>query len=258
MQPFIQEDTFDVCRYFNGYRVRRYKDGDVVYDNHSAEDMIYIVRQGIVRVSMLSRQGFECLLFYGYPGCLLGDAMCFSLQTVSQGVLVVARGNCEVAQIKQSAFRAACAQHPELAMAVVRKAYVKFTSVLAQLEAAVFHDTVRQVASLVYAFSEQTRRKPDSRSEVSFLNITHQMLAAATGRTRVSITNALNRLQVEGAIRLRRCSIEVLDEKILLQYLDDVRERDSEMRLDQFRAMVPLRRVLVTDNADGAAASEGR
>jgi hypothetical protein len=43
------------------------------------------------------------------------------------------------------------------------------------------------------------------------------MMAAATGRSRVSVTYSLGRLQSAGAIRLHRGRVEVLDEKMLLR-----------------------------------------
>jgi CRP-like cAMP-binding protein len=63
---------------------------------------------------------------------------------------------------------------------------------------------------LLAIFQEVQESQPDK-----LIRMTHQSMAAATGRTRVSVTHALSKIQEAGAIRLSRASIEVLDAKIL-------------------------------------------
>lgn len=181
-------------------------------------------------MSILSTQGAERLLFYGHPGCLLGDTMCFGRQSdVPQGVRALAVTPCEVAKMPQREFRQRCVDHPELTLALLRRAYCKVAGLIEQLEYATFRDTTCQAAALLHAFWMETKRTSPSGDSAHLLNITHQMIAAATGRTRVSVTYALNRLRGLGAIKLHRGRIEVVDEEVLARYADEAGEAAEGM-----------------------------
>lgn len=224
MNPFLHFGDDQLARHFGDYQVVRHADGDVVCDGFSARHFVYIVRSGMVRVSLLSMKGSERLLFYGRSGSLMGDTMCFSPQKdVPEGLRVVSMGPCEVIRVSHEKFRAACARDPELAMGVIARSYSKVSRLIEQLEYATFRDTTCQLAALLQALAQEAYPE-GARSAPRLLHMTHQSMAAATGRTRVSVTYALNRLQESGAIRLSRGHIEVVDDGLLDEFAQEAHE----------------------------------
>jgi CRP-like cAMP-binding protein len=222
MKPFLHQDQFDVGPYFASCKTTLYEPGELICDIFDTQETVFLLRGGMVRVSILSAQGAERLLFYGHSGCIIGDTMCFGQQSdVPQGVRAVAVTSCEVAQMSQREFRTHCLSHPELTWALLGRAYCKVASLIEQLEYAAFRDTTYQVAALIHAFWLEIRRGKPSHDTEQLLNVTHQMIAAATGKTRVSVTYALNRLRSQGAIELHRGRIEVVDESVLARYADE-------------------------------------
>lgn len=220
MNPFVHLDEDGLLDYFDACRSISHDDGDLVCDDASASENIYIVRSGTVRVSILSHNGGERLLFYGRSGCLLGDTLCFSEQAeVPVGLQVIAMGPCEVVTLSHQRFRAICATDVRVAAAVISRAYSKVARLIEQLEYATFRDTTVQLAALVQALANEAAGAGPGNQPVR-VKMTHQMMAAATGRTRVSVTYGLNRLQEEGAIRLGRGYVEVIDAARLQRHVD--------------------------------------
>jgi len=230
MKPFLHQDQFDVSPYFASCKTTAHEPGELICDIFNAQETVFLLRSGMVRVSILSAQGAERLLFFGHSGCIIGDTMCFGQQNdVPQGVRAVAVTSCEVAQMSQREFRNHCLSHPQLTWALLGRAYCKVSSLIEQLEYAAFRDTTYQVAALIHAFWLEIRRGQPSHDNEQLLNVTHQMIAAATGKTRVSVTYALNRLRNQGAIELHRGRIEVIDEQVLARYSDEPCEGESAL-----------------------------
>lgn len=212
MQPYLKFEPNPIETSFFEDQTYEFADGDLICGEHNTKSSFFLITEGAARVSISSARGAERLMFYARPGNLIGEGFCFwSAGEHPDGIQAHAMGACKVKRISHSAFRQACAENPDFAMLVLSKSYAKLSTIIEQLQYATFRDTVGQIASLLLAiFQEVQESQPDK-----LIRMTHQSMAAATGRTRVSVTHALSKIQEAGAIRLSRASIEVLDAKIL-------------------------------------------
>jgi CRP-like cAMP-binding protein len=218
MKTFLDRDPFDLGPFFSHCKSTYAEVGDLVCDSDSARRSVFLVRKGIVRCSILNSEGPERLTFYGSFGCLIGDTMCFGPKNdISDDLRAVAVTRCEIAKTSHSELKNHYANDPELALSLLRRAHAKVSILVEQLEYATFFDTTRQVAALLYALSAESKCCNFEHDSADLLQITHQTIAAATGRTRVSVTNALSRLRSIGAINLHRGRVEVVDEAALAQ-----------------------------------------
>lgn len=205
MKPFHNVDSAALLDHFLDCPSVIFENGDVVIDKERARDHVFLIRSGIVKVSMLSAKGSERLLYYASSGCLFGDSMVFGRQDeVSESLRGCATERCEVIKLRHIVFREALMGNPELLFCALAVAHRKFTIAIEQLEYATFKDTECQLADLLEAIS--TARDTSDTT----IKMTHQDLADATGRTRVSVTNALSRLQDAGVVRLNRGRIELV------------------------------------------------
>ncbi|RKE38668.1 CRP-like cAMP-binding protein [Paraburkholderia sp. BL23I1N1] len=204
MKPFLRVDRKELVEHFHDYRGHAYEEGKLLCDPSATQEYVLIVRSGTVRVSLLSTKGSERLLYYASSGCVFGDSMVFgNRDEICAGLGVFATGQCEVVKVPHRNFREALTNNPRLMMSALQIAHRKFTIAIEQLEYATFKDTVCQLADLLEALSNAS-----DETGAHVVRMTHQDLADATGRTRVSVTNALSRLQEAGVVRLNRGQIE--------------------------------------------------
>lgn len=205
MKPFHKVDSAALLDHFRDCPSVIFEKGDVVVDKERSRDHVLLIRSGTVKISMLSAKGSERLLYYASAGCVFGDSMLFGRQEdVSDSLRGCATERSELIKLRHSVFRDALTQNPQLLFCALAVAHRKFTIAIEQLEYATFKDTECQLADLLEAIS-MARDKSGTP-----IRMTHQDLADATGRTRVSVTNALSRLQDAGVVRLNRGRIEVV------------------------------------------------
>lgn len=210
----------DIRQYFPNCKVVQYQAGEVVCDINSARTTVYILLEGLVRVNLMSSNGSERLLHYRRNGCFMGDTSCFGQNDLPLGLCAVAVEPSQVMEIPHDEFRSVLATTPDLGLTLLRQAHEKIASLMDQLEYAAFGNTVCQLAALIGAIAQEARAAGSHNEDRVRLNMTHQMMAAATGRTRVMVTYALNRLQDLGVLRLHKGQIEVLDLAALARYAD--------------------------------------
>lgn len=205
MKPFHKVDSAPLFDHFRDYPSVIFASGDLVTDKDRSRDHVILIRSGTVKISMLSPKGSERLLYYASSGCVFGDSMVFGRQEdVSSSLRGYATERCEAIRIHHNAFHHAFDCNPQLFWCALAIAHRKFTIAIEQLEYATFKDTACQLADLLHAISAAQN------ASGAPIRMTHQDLADATGRTRVSVTNALSRLQEEGVVRLNRGRIELV------------------------------------------------
>src|SRR5690606_7688807 len=125
----------------------------------------------------------------------------------------------------------ACIENPLLAWGVLSQFNSKLMNLISQIERASFHTATQQISLLLFDFWKNDQLRAQLPHYRSLLKVTHQELADATGKTRVSITNALHRLKQKGAIALHHGHIEVLDPDLLIEdeeALGPARQRMAE------------------------------
>jgi CRP-like cAMP-binding protein len=205
MDPFLRTSSRELIDHFHGQPIEVYGKDEFIGDQSSSPGRILIIKSGTVRTSMLSAKGSERLLFYATPGCIIGDAMFFG-EPVNDGLRAVASTRCEIIKVHNAAFADAIRNNPQLLLSMLTASCKKLTIAIEQLGYATFEDTTSQLVDLLEALSNGK----DDRADTNVIRMTHQDLADATGRTRVSITNALSRLQKAGVVRLNRGYIELM------------------------------------------------
>jgi len=209
VKPFLSSADLDLTRFFEGARPLKFEPGAWIADIELLKEHALLITAGVIRISILTADGRERLLFYGSAGSIIGDYITFGdCANVPLGIQVHAISAVEALKLPQARLRAACAREPEILLSLLSWAYGKIATLIDQLESATFRDTTAQVAALLDAFDAESMRAGGSRG---LLDLTHQEIASATGRTRVSVTYALNKLQQAGVIALRRGHIDVLD-----------------------------------------------
>ncbi|MGV9801253.1 Crp/Fnr family transcriptional regulator [Mycobacterium sp. NPDC003449] len=209
MKPFLSSADLDITRFFCGATPVAFEPGARIADVDVLNRHALLITAGVIRISILTASGRERLLFYGPAGSIIGDYFTFGDPAeVPVGTQVHAISAVEALKLPQDRLREACAKEPDVLLGLLGWAYGKIGALIDQLEVATFRDTAAQVGALLEAFHAENRRTGDA---CTLLDLTHQAIASATGRTRVSVTYALNKMQQAGVIALRRGHIDVVD-----------------------------------------------
>ena len=114
--------------------------------------------------------------------------------------------------------RAACLQHPQLALAATKLLAARLRRCAELVESLSLQEVGQRVAKLL--LDEGQRRGVSTENGIEFdLTLTHNQLAARIGTVREVVTRALNRLQDQGLIMLDGKTVTLPDEKSLRSYL---------------------------------------
>jgi CRP-like cAMP-binding protein len=211
MGPFLSLDV-DLRPLFEGRRRIRYQPGELINDRERSRTHVVLVTSGVVRASLITQRGAQRMLYYGVTGTVLGETGCFGdVSDLPPGIRGDALSEVETLCMPQREFRAAAEARPDIVLGLLRWTTRKVACLIEQLEAASFRDTTAQVAALLHAFWVETHRPDAPEANRRLLHVTHQDVASATGRSRVSVTYALNELQELGVVELHRGRVDVAD-----------------------------------------------
>lgn len=212
MKPFVDSRGPDIAPYFAHCPTATYPPRSVVFDVARAQHETLLIEHGVTRVTTCHPGGAERLLFYKGTGCVLGDTVIFGEPgNLPASARAVAITEVVVRVMSRREFERMCMSEPNLVYALLQRAHRKIANLIEQVGLAAFSDTTTQTAGLLHALWAESGR-PDAPPEVNrLLHLTHQEIASATGRTRVSVSYAMKRLENAGTIALHRGWIEVLD-----------------------------------------------
>lgn len=188
-----------------------------IFQAGNDSDDIYIVLEGRVKVSEISPEGKEVILWFCFAGELIGISEMVSGGSREMNALTCCP--CVVLSIKQSEFEQYLQRRPAAAKGVIDV----LTGRLRDLSDAFLILTTGDVYSRVSRLLGRlclrygTRDKQGLRID---LPLTHQEMADMIGSSRQSVTTVLGQLKREGRIRIAQRTICVED----LEWIDQVLE----------------------------------
>ena len=168
---------------------------------------VFIVRQGRLRVYMLSEDGREITLYRLAKGdvCML-SASCV-LQSITFDVYLDAEEPSECYRISPSAFRELTQTRPEVKIFALEMAVTRFSDVMWVMQQVVFMRQDQRLA--IFLLDEAAAGGSDT------VTLTHEMIARHLGTAREVVTRLLKHLASDGAIEVTRRGITLLDKKKL-------------------------------------------
>jgi len=168
---------------------------------------VYIVKQGKLRLYMLSAEGKEITLYRLSPGdiCML-SASCV-LQSITFEVFVDAEQPSECYMIAGSAFRAVSERSLAVRNYALEIAVRRFSDVMWVLQQIVFMGIDKRLAIFLLQEVEA--------SGSTLVSMTHEQIARHLGTAREVVTRMLKHFAADGLVEARRKGIAVLDIQML-------------------------------------------
>lgn len=168
---------------------------------------LYIVKNGKLRLYMLSEDGKEITLYCLSPGdiCML-SASCV-LQSITFDVYVDAEVPSDCYRISGSAFSNVSARYLEVKNYALETAVGRFSDVMWIMQQIVFMSMDKRLA--IFLLEEIQANGTDT------VTMTHEMIARHLGTAREVITRMLKHLASDGLIEVTRKGINITNKKKL-------------------------------------------
>lgn len=198
-------------------RPRDYRQGEVILWEGDPCEGLYVVLAGRVKVFKRSAEGREQVLRVLGPGRTFNDVPVFD-GGVNPGS-VAALDAARVVVLPKARVLALVEQHPAVALAVIRVLADRLRGLTVLVEDLMLRNVTARVAKILMDWAGGRTTLVEG-AEPGCVRLTQTQLAAMTGSVREVVQRALKALERDGAIRLSRGRICVLDVTALRRWSD--------------------------------------
>ncbi len=198
---------------------RIYAPGRFIYWQGEASHAVFLLRQGQVQLSRMTRQGKRWDLGQVRPGTFFGEAAVLEETAYFTSAEVIEESLVSV--LSHALLEQLLREQPSVALRVSRSLSQRLLQNTEQLEGALFRDAAARLATTLLQQSQA--------ANTSLLWLTHEQLGASAGLLRETVTKVLDLFQQAGLVRLRRNQIQLL-EFVGLQALLEAPDTSSFLR----------------------------
>lgn len=188
---------------------RSYRRGDPVFLEGDTCEGLYVVKSGRVRVYKISPEGREQVLLIAGPGDTFNEVPVFdggpnpaSVEALEPTVLLL---------LPRSALLTLVETQPEIARAFMRTFAARLRQLVGLVEELSFKTVTGRVARILLEQLPSLGGERDDRSH----RLTQREIAAIAGTAREVAGRALKALEQQGAIRIERGRIVIIDRERL-------------------------------------------
>lgn len=184
---------------------KRYPIRSIIIHAGDSPDTLYYIIQGSVRVMIEDDNGHEMVLAYLNKGDFFGEMGLFDIDRRS--ALVVARENCELAEMSYPKFRFLAQQDPGILFALASQMAARLRHTSRKVINLAFLDVAGRIAHTLLELAKQ----PDAMTHPDGMQIriTRQEIAKIVGCSREMAGRVLKELQDRGLIHARGKTIVV-------------------------------------------------
>lgn len=194
----IKMPTVDptVARLLENCHTKRYSNGSRIIHAGDPSTTLYYITGGSVSVMIEDETGHEMVLAYLNQGDFFGEMGLF--EEDERSALVIARGECEVAEISYAKFRDLAKQDPEILMLLAGQMTRRLRATSRKVINLAFLDVAGRVARTLLDLAHQ----PDAMTHPDGMQIriTRQEIAKIVGCSREMAGRVLKELEEQGLI----------------------------------------------------------
>lgn len=187
--------------------MREFSRGKVILQPNEPQEMVYLIKEGRVKISRYSPDGREQILALLEPNDFFGE---LSLVQEAEPAHAEAFEDTLICVLYREDFLALIRRQPELMLHVIKVLAERLRVAEEEIVDLVFRDVPGRLAALLLRLAEAYGRKGVGGLHLS-LRLTHQDIASMIGATRETVTSTLGRFRDAGLIAAERRSIIVRD-----------------------------------------------
>ena len=178
---------------------RKFSAGEMIFDEGEPCAGLYVVEAGHVRIFKSSACGREQVLSIDGPGGSIAELPVFDDGPYPASAQAVT--DCSLLFFSKKDFQALCAQHPQVALKVLRVVGARLRRLVGIIEELSFTTVRHRLAALLVRLAKSSRVLKGNSVTIT-LPANNNELAAQIGTVRELVSRNLSRLQSEGLIEM--------------------------------------------------------
>ncbi len=187
--------------------MREFTRGRVILHPGEVQEMVYLIKEGRVKVSRYSPEGREQILALLEPGDLVGE---LAPVRETEPVRVEAFEDTLICELSRRDFVALLRRQPEVMLRVMRLLAARLRVAEEEIADLVFRDVPGRLAALLLRLAEAYGERVGGKLRLT-LRLTHQDIASMIGATRETVTSTLGRFRGARLIVTEQRSIVICD-----------------------------------------------
>jgi CRP-like cAMP-binding protein len=187
--------------------MREFTRGRVILHPGETQEMVYLIKEGRVKVSRYSPEGREQILALLKPGDLVGE---LALLRETDPVQVEAFEDTLICELSRQDFVALLRRQPEVMLHVMKLLAARLRVAEEEIADLVFRDVPGRLAALLLRLAEAYGERVGGKLRLA-LRLTHHDIASMIGATRETVTSTLGRFREARLIVTERRYIVICD-----------------------------------------------
>ncbi|TXS89011.1 cAMP-activated global transcriptional regulator CRP [Parahaliea maris] len=200
LKPQIVNAIPNVESFLRHCQRRDYANKSVIVKEGAASDSLYLILDGSVSIQVQDEDDKDHLMVVSYlnPGDFFGEMGLFEEEPEARSAMVVAKSQCEVAEISYERFHQIRSQYPDILFAIGRQMSMRLRQTTRKLKDLAFVDVSGRVAHTLLDLCKQ----PDAMTHPDGMQIkvTRQELGKIVGCSREMAGRVLKTLEEDGLV----------------------------------------------------------
>ena len=185
------------------------KDGVIILAEEEG-DTLFIIKEGQVKVSIVSEEGREVILTLMGSGAVFGELSL--LDGKPRSANVIATEDTELIMLRRSDFVRLIYKVPQIATALLAELASRLRKTDRQIEGLALLDVTSRISETLLLLAGEQGKEAEEGVVISN-RPTHQELANMSGTTRETVSRVLKRLESQGYISCKGRKITILREE---------------------------------------------
>jgi CRP/FNR family transcriptional regulator, cyclic AMP receptor protein len=169
-------------------RRRTFRSGEVIFHREDPGQILYVIKEGKVKICLISPDGQEISLTVFGKGEHFGELSL--LDNLGRSADAIAMEKVECYTLQRSDFHGAIMKNPKIAIQVLEVLAKRLRNTDQQVEDLIFLDVYGRVAKTLVKLSETHGSKVDDGTRID-IRLTQQELASMVGASRESVNKVL-------------------------------------------------------------------
>src|SRR3989304_6278282 len=216
IQIFSKLSDKELKKFLGILSEKTYKDGEVIFHKDDPGSSLFILKSGLVKISINDKKGNEYILKIMYPFDFFGEMALLDGQSRSATVTSLEKSAALI--IKREHFISLIEKHPQIALSIMTVLSRRLRKTDEKIGNLRFADAYGKVAEIILDIADESgiRNKSDI---VVNLKLNRQGLADFAGVSRETVTRILNEFKKSGCIKMEKGKITILNEAMLRREL---------------------------------------
>lgn len=197
-----EPDFFSFFEKYSKRPARKYKKGSALFYEGDIPNKIYFIKKGYVKLFRISEKGRDAAIYLYGPGSILGVRAIVSKEGVFR-YSTEALTDCAINLLSREEYLKILSENPEYIIDLMHMFIQRLNNAERKLEGFILTDTAARIANFLVDCAKRFGEKK-GKDTVLPLPLTHQKIGDFVGAFRETATIAINKLEKEKILTIKR------------------------------------------------------